>query len=306
LAILIQNLFTNSSDLVASTNGWEVLTGTTIDALNGNDTVTGSGGIDGIFNRGTFYTGDGNDTIKGSGSDLGIVNSGSIDTGKGNDILNGSGGNVGIGNFTNGTIYTGKGNDILNGSGGRGGIFNSGMINTDKGNDSINGNSDSVGIANFDNSTIYTSKGNDSITGRGNDFGIANYSYSIIDTGKGNDSITGSSNNVGIANNGTIVTGEDNDIVNALVGGFFGTGTTDLGTGTDILKGFGSGNFIGGDGVDKILFGQGSYTISGGLINGIMNVTSFENIGGANGGLFAFGNGTLTVNSLGVATSFVI
>ena len=193
------------------------------------------------------------------------------------------------------TIDALAGNDSIIGSSSGGsynyGIDNKGSIDTGNGNDNINGsgsgsNTGSIKLGIVNNGTITTGAGNDSITGSYDGFNYVGFSN-------------------GILNNGTIDTGEGNDTVNALVGGFGGSGTTNLGIGKDTLKGFGSGNFIGGDGKDKILFGEGFYTISGGLINGIMNVTSFEAIGGASGGLFAFGNGTLTVNALGIATSFV-
>ena len=54
-----------------------------------------------------------------------------------------------------------------------------------------------------------------------------------------------------------------------------------------------------------MLFCRGTYTISDSVIvsDGMkMNVNEFENIGGANGGLFALKEGTLTVDSSGVGT----
>ena len=82
----------------------------------------------------------------------------------------------------------------------------------------------------------------------------------IINTGKGNDSITATGGSLN--NDGTIDTGDGNDIVDALTGGFSSTGTTLLGNGNDILKGFGTGNFDGGNDKDTLLFGTGSYTVS--------------------------------------------
>jgi hypothetical protein len=109
-----------------------------------------------------------------------------------------------------------------------------------------------------------------------------------------------------------ILGGSGDDCVNALLGGFSGTGTTDLGEGNDTLKGFGSGSFDGGAGTqDAILFGEGVYTISGGLITRTgsgaqMNVSNFEFIGGAavGGQLIAFANGTLTIDANGNVLSF--
>ena len=86
---------------------------------------------------------------------------------------------------------------------------------------------------------------------------------------------------------------------------------SDLGGGKDTLIGFAksgqnAGRFNGGKGKDKILLGDGQYTIEGNLLarsgdGGFMRVNSFEKIGGINGGLFNFANGRLTVTG-GVAT----
>ena len=163
------------------------------------------------------------------------------------------------------------------------------------------------GIDNF--GTINTGKGNDIITGtviRADGIGDGIDNVGTINTGKGDDTITGTSiGDDGIYNVGTINTGEGNDLVNALKGGFGGNGNTFLGGNNDTLKGFGTGSFYGGTGIDKILFGQGTYTVSGTTIvsDGVtMNVNEFETIGGANGGLFAFKDGTLIVDSGGVGT----
>ena len=99
----------------------------------------------------------------------------------------------------------------------------------------------------------------------------------IIETLSGNDTITGAEGGFAILNIGTIDTG------------------------IDTLKGFGQGTFIGGVGTDKIIFGDGIYVIKNELIGGTMLVSSFEKIGGVNGGLFTFANGTLTVTN-GIGT----
>ena len=127
----------------------------------------------------------------------------------------------------------------------------------------------------------------------------------LIDGGPGNDTIRGSGKFIGILNLGTINTGTGNDILDALIGGFLGAGKAYLGDGNDRLLGFGTGEFYGGAGVDKILFGQGIYTINGSsIISGdvSMTVNEFEKIGGSKGGIFNFADGTLTVNANGVAT----
>ena len=221
-------------------------------------------------------TGAGNDTITGTGSDTGIISFSKIDTGAGNDIITGTGTSRGIDNYS--TIDTGAGNDIITGTGKDFGIFSYGNIITGAGNDIITGTGSDTGI----NGTIATGDGNDTITGIGKDCGIA---AAGIDTGAGD------------------------DIVDALKGGFE-DGVIYLGSGNDTLKGFGdSVNVWGGVGTDKILFGEGTYIVSEYRIDSdtetmyrSMYFNEFEQIGGANGGLFTFGNGTLTVDSAGIAT----
>jgi hypothetical protein len=157
----------------------------------------------------------------------------------------------GIENTSRGTINTGSGNDTITGkTSGYGldpdqrfcGILNEGIINTGDGNDTITGKKSGTGFGTF--------------------YGIFN--QGTIDTGEGNDTIIGTCKpGIGILNNGEIKTGEGQDIVDALIGGFAGTGTTNLGLGKDTLVGFGSGFFNGGGGgQDVLLFGAGSYDIS--------------------------------------------
>ena len=268
-----------------------------IDTGNDNDFITGNGDI-GIGNGGTINTGAGSDTITGTGGfysyTIGIGNGGTINTGAGGDTITGTGSDVGIGNNSSdglGVIDTGDGNDFITGTstGSNGiGIDNSGTINTGFNNDRITGTGNYVGI--YNSGTIKTKSvridGNDRITGTGGAFGI--YNTGNIDTGGGGgtDTITGSGTNAGIFNDGIIQTGANDDVVDALIGGFGGLGTIDLSSGNDTLKGFGSGTFRGGDGTrDTLVFNPGTYTISAGVgagnfvINGIMNVSSFELFG---------------------------
>ena len=108
----------------------------------------------------------------------------------------------------------------------------------------------------------------------------------------------------GIINHGVISTGPGQDIVDATKGGFWGNGETNLGIDNDLLKGFGPGFFDGGSGNDKVLFTQGTYTIIGNTIasEGVtMNVNNFEVIGGVQAGSFNYTDGTLTVDSVGIA-----
>lgn len=249
--------FTTFTNRPKSSLGWFIIEGVVIDALAGNDTITGRSATDGIRNGGTLNTGDGNDTIKVSGVDYGVVNYGIINTGNGNDTING--------------IVTSRSGI---------GILNEGTINTEGGDDTITGINYTKGIVNY--GVISTAAGNDNIIGR-----------SYITAG----------GNHGIYNYGTIDSGAGNDVINALKGGFGGTGTIYLGTESDTLKGFGAGNFYGGTGEDKIILGKGIYTISGFAIRAMgvtMNANEFEQIGGTKGAAFAYEDGTLTVTPRGI------
>jgi hypothetical protein len=91
-----------------------------------------------------------------------------------------------------------------------------------------------------------------------------------INTGDGKDIITSSN---GIENDGTINTGNGADFIIAN-GGFSGMGSVFLGNGKDYLKGFGTGNFNGGNNEDTLELTSGSYTV------GISGTTvSFTNSG---------------------------
>ena len=221
----------------------------------------------------------GNDTIAGTGDYYGIYSLGTINTDTGNDTITGTGRGSYYGIYNDGTIDTGAGNDTITGTSiGGFGIINNGIINTGIGNDTIAGTSARA-------------------------YGIKN--NGTIDTGAGNDTITGTGGYFGIVNNGTINTGTGNDTVYALKGGFLGDGKIYLGADNDELKGFGAGSFYGGAGIDKLFFGEGTYVISGSTVvsdGKTMKVFEFEEIGGANGGLFAFKNGTLTVDAAGAGT----
>jgi hypothetical protein len=254
--------------------------GSTINTGNGNDMITGiikdggGGGsaiqmIDSIIN-----TGEGDDIIMGNvsfdGISSGALTNGIdfsfgvdltrtrlVDTGNGNDTIMGTG-STGISNFSN-TINTGDGNDVITGiSPNLLGILNNGTMDTGDGNDVITGISTTGGFGILTTDSITLGNGNDVIIGKGAIYGI--YNGGTIDTGNGADSI--------IAD-----------------GGFDGMGSVFLGNGKDYLKGFGSGNFNGGNGNDTLELTSGSYTvaISGTTVNFIkdsiiMNTSEFEKL----------------------------
>ena len=212
-----------------------------------------------------------------------------VNTLAGNDIITGKSPCCGISLRAWDTINTGIGNDAITGIG---------RDESGKGGD---------GIGNY--GTINTGKGDDSIkaTGSDGDYGMVNNEGGKIIMGAGNDYIKVTSDRIwgSLLNDGIINTGAGKDIVNALKGGISGDGETYLGAHNDTLRGFGTGKFYGGTGVDIIRFGEGTYAISKSTITygaAPMSAKQFEQIGGAYGGLFAFKDGTLTVDSKGVGT----
>jgi hypothetical protein len=273
-------------------------TGGIINTDDGNDIITGINqglegdvGIhsDGIYNQGTINTGDGNDIITGITQDLeggvGIFNlPGSIiNTGNGNDTIMGMGNvilSTGIAILDESTLDTGNGNDRISGEGSTGFANYSLTFNTGDGNDTITGTCTEYGrIGLLNEQFMNTGDGDDIITGI-NDLpgiynnsgpGIQNGHSGIIDTGNGNDIITsiGVVFNIGIINTGN---GADSIIADRgfiRFNNFEDKGSVFLENGKDYLKGFGSGDFNGGNGKDTLELTPGSYTvgISGTMVN---------------------------------------
>jgi hypothetical protein len=269
MAIELSSLtFTDRADVVPASGVEQILNTGIANTLAGNDIIIGTSTISdfntvGINNySGVMNTGDGDDTLIGTSTGVfgyGIqnYNSGIINTGAGNDTIIAIGPTYGIYNFN--VIETGGGDDIITATGDDG-IVNGGSIDTGDGRDIITG------------------------TAKGGDFGgIFNNIDGIINTGNGSDVITGIGV-IGIYNDGIIDTGNGEDSIIAY-GGFSGIGSVLLGNGKDYLKGFGSGNFNGGNGKDALELTSGSYTvgISGTAVNFtkgsvIMYTSDFEKL----------------------------
>jgi hypothetical protein len=271
----------------------------TINTGDGDDWIVGisahGSGIKNVI--GIIDTGDDNDLISGSGYSYGIITEvTTIDTGNGNDTITGSSGGTGIDSRANTTINTGDGNDIItgySGSDGRGIFLLSSVIDTGQGNDIIEGTSQGgsgllFGTADFSvEGRVDTGEGDDVITGTGSDYGI--YNLTKINTGNGADSIISQGT---LFNSGEVFLGDGNDSITAntvnsddiitsagiidnqgvintgngadsiiVDGGFNGTGSVFLGEGEDYIKGFGSGDFYGGNGNDTLELTPGSYTV---------------------------------------------
>jgi len=230
-----------------------------IDTGNGDDSITASYSDPfyrsypvALINLNTIETGEGNDIITSTGvfydedgaainARKAIFNDGTINTGNGQDSI------ISMGNFTNrGGVFLGEGNDSLTASI----IAQVGLPNR--------------AIENFN--AIETGDGDDIITSTG-----VIYNEGVINTGDGHDSIIvnggvdGTGTGYGIYNNGgSINTGNGNDSIIASEGfksGENSSGAWFLGEGDDYIKGFGSGDFYGGNGNDTLELTPGTYTV---------------------------------------------
>jgi hypothetical protein len=234
-------------------NHGEVFLGDNNDLLTANvDSLTGAYGIE---NYTIIDTGDGNDTITTTGGS--IVNHNFMETGGGNDIITST-------SFISneGVIETGNGADSIIS---HESISNLGGVFLGEGNDSITAHTDGLSghtLANR-NAIIETGEGHDIITING-----SIYNDGIINTGNGDDFIvvnaTGREYDDIYNNGGAINMGNGNDSIIANKGfrsGPNSSGAWFLGEGDDYIKGFGSGDFYGGNGNDTLELTPGTYTV---------------------------------------------
>jgi hypothetical protein len=271
----------NGNDIISGTARWGVSFGfeSIVTTGDGNDTIIGTSTGDilnpgiGLENIDEFIdTGDNDDIITGtSAHGYGIVNQANITTGDGNDTITGVG-SINYSGLTNyfldNTINTGNGADSIIS---QGKLLNRGGVFLGEGNDSIIASIIAeVGLPNraLENfNFIGTGDGNDMITSSG-----VIYNQGVMETGNGDDSIiveggiddiTG--NTYGIYNNGGAINmGDGNDSISANEGfesGPNSSGAWFLGEGEDYIKGFGSGDFYGGEGQDTLELTPGTYTV---------------------------------------------
>jgi hypothetical protein len=246
--------FTEQDDIVPESGYDEQILNTGIvDTYAGNDRITGTGtGIDadsyGFKNEGILNTADGDDIITGknisdsSSGGFNIINWGTLNTGEGDDLIDGS--QVNSSDFTysgidaTGTLNAGGGDDTITGAGTQYGIrVETGTLNMGEGNDLIDASGGyywGIGIVLWDGGTIDTGNG-DIISSIG-----VIYNEGVINTGDGADSI--------IADGG-------------FQSGSNSSGSVLLGDGADYIKGFGSGDFYGGNGNDTLELTPGTYTV---------------------------------------------
>ncbi|MGL6208932.1 MAG: beta strand repeat-containing protein, partial [Paracoccaceae bacterium] len=270
----------NRGALLAGT-GIDVISGVARAESQGGVLLTISGGIDNGFGSTrnnipaapTITTGDGADSVEGVGTVVafggiglasGIETSGVIDTGVGNDRVSG----VSTVKVTDGinAVADGIENSDIAGIGG-------GVITTGNGNDAlfaratatgINTNAEAIAIRNdfvdlvndvpetviargvidlgANDDVIDAFAAATSTTGIATAIGIRGGS---INAGSGNDRITAGSNQLLVGDNGVALAGGR---------GLGGDVEIDLGSGNDILSGFGQAEVSGGTGTDTLIF----------------------------------------------------
>jgi hypothetical protein len=289
----VANILAGNDRITGSGSDYGLRNDGTINTDDGNDTITGMGEPSpispndnvGFYNTGTLNAGEGNDIITGSAFWGGFYNIGTLNAGEGNDTIIGDGAyGSGIASSAGSIFDTGDGNDLIRASSGRGGFYNSSNnFTTGDGNDTIHGgSSDYPGIVN--EGLINTGNGEDYLIsegpllnyggmflGDGNDWlytteyvGLTNRTLenlNFIGTGDGNDIIS----SIGVIyNEGVINTGDGADSI--IANGGFQSGSNSSGSvfledGADYIKGFGSGDFYGGNGNDTLELTTGTYTV---------------------------------------------
>jgi Ca2+-binding RTX toxin-like protein len=245
----------------------EVADTLTVNALGGNDVVTSANGVENTIAV-VINGGDGDDTLTGSGTLNGDAGNDTLTGGLGADVLNGGAGND--------TLDGGAGNDTLNGGTG------DDLFLVSDGTDTIDGGTgfntlnytgtaaaDTLGLSggaaiavtglhtgtindtNLNRIEVYGQGGNDTIT-----VGVTAAVELFLDGGAGNDTIDATGSVAATIN------GDDGD--DTITGSAFADFISG-GSGNDLLQGAAGDDTISGDaGNDTIIGGLGNDLLSGG------------------------------------------
>ncbi len=211
----------------------------TLNAGGGNDSIDASG-----FNFGAAINGEaGDDNITGSANDdtiSGGLGADNLSGGDGADTIRGNDG-VNADDDASDTIFGNGGADVLDGEGGDdvidGGLSGD-MISGGAGNDQITGGSGNDTVSGGDgDDNVLGGSGNDELSGdAGNDTLDGEAGEDTVDGGADDDVVSGG------ADNDTVLGGDGNDVVNGNDGnddvqGGTGNDTLDGGAGTNMLDG---------------------------------------------------------------------
>ena len=290
-----------------------------IDAGNGNDTITGSSAADVIIGGAgddILSGGAGNDTFVYTGLENGID---VVDGGNGTDTIIAKSANTNIGlrsasvesisanGFSNVSIIGSAGNDTLS----FGSTTLTGIVKIDAldGNDSVTGSSQAdtiYGGAGLD--TLVGGSGSDTIYGEADaDILEGGAGDDLLDGGDGDDTFrytgtsggfdaviggTGTDTLQALANNTIIGLSALTDVENINAGSF--TGVTVLGSSSANILDFGNVKL---SGISKINGGAGNDTITGSILADVL-------LGGAGDDLISGGNGNDTFQFSGTSEGF--
>jgi hypothetical protein len=302
--------------------GFNILSGHTLNMGAGNDTLSvklgsavGAVGLK-IGTNSVLDLGVGNDSVV-----IALTGDGSVGIDNQSTILGGAGlDSVGADGILHGIVNGTAAFDPTTGAP----ILSTAVINMGAGADKMSATSlTGNGIENYGTITmgLNTEADKDVLTGGSAGHGVLTPAFTP--------------GHFGIYNTGTINMGGGKDVVDALVGGFGGGGTYNLGFAgdkdADAVLGFGSGTFNGGGGRNTISLPDGTYNISYTTANGhkpialtdlasgavtragnveVMTFNQFDGIGGTgiNAGLHFFapalvGTGGLALTSFTVNTA---
>ena len=224
-------------------------------AGDGNDTLTGSSGVDyfeGGAGNDSITGGDGNDELSGGiGDDVlrGGIGNDELEGGDGSDVLDGEVGNDLVSGGDGHDSLTGAaGNDTLKGDNGNDSLFagtGDDRLEGGTGDDSLKGNTGNDFLSGGDgNDTLKGDEGNDTIS--------AGDGHDRVEGGDGNDLLAGGDGNdlmLGGLGNDTLLGDDGNDTLS----GDEGNDTVLGGDGDDIVRGnAGTDKLAGGDGTNDL------------------------------------------------------
>lgn len=285
---------TTQNDVVIGIDGIDNWSVKILELGLGNDSFTGTSGVD------KAQGGAGNDTMAGlDGNDQ-------LDGNDGNDILSGDNGNDSLnGGKGQDTLYGGTGADTLNGGDGAdliyGGDDNDSIIGG-AGGDSIDAGSGNDRIlAGTENDFVYGGDGDDTLNGEnGADTLYGDQGADLLNGGKGADLLFGGTDNdtlLGAEGLDTLYGGDGADSLNGGSGNDFLAGghdadTLDGAAGHDVL--------FGEDGADLLVGGSENDTLYGGADNDTLQGGSGDDVlmgeagndtlnGGTGADFFVFG-----------------
>lgn len=267
----------------SSINAGILISSSSFDLGSGLNRLDGQGRYYGVYVAfgSTLTGGSDSDTIKGSGTgDLSTLGWGSVQGIRiqdstlsllaGDDVLQCDGADAGLSVTGSGTVVgLGTGNDkIYASSKENSAITNYGGSKIDLGSglNLVSAQGSLFGYFAKDSASLLAGADSDSLTFSASSqtgVGLQLENNCSISTGDGNDLIK-SSGFAGINSDATstINMGTGLDVLDCMQGGYAGSGNYRMGTGNDLIRGFGTGTFDGEGDFDTLELGTGVYTVT--------------------------------------------